>query len=127
MIPTDQKIMDTLAECIASGKPCPTNGEFADQIGVIAASTIADAFARLRRAGLVLVNRRGNGRVVTILETGETTVEPPPVIRGRIEKEPIISHDVSHLPRVSRDPCGFCGVRADVGCRHSVPIWRAAA
>jgi len=22
------------------------------------------------------------------------------------------------LPRVERDPCGFCGVRRDVGCRH---------
>lgn len=22
------------------------------------------------------------------------------------------------LPRVERDPCSYCGVRADVGCRH---------
>lgn len=27
---------------------------------------------------------------------------------------------VAELRRVSRDPCPMCGIRADVGCRHSI-------
>jgi len=30
-----------------------------------------------------------------------------------------------HLTFVSRDPCPRCGVRGDLGCRHSLPIGRA--
>jgi hypothetical protein len=31
------------------------------------------------------------------------------------------------MPRVDRDPCWRCGVRADVGCEHRVEQWGRAA
>lgn len=50
-------------------------------------------------------------------------VHRPPVARikrvpnsAAMSREPIGASD---MPRVSRDPCTYCGVRADFGCQHN--------
>ena len=46
--------------------------------------------------------------------------ETGPRDRGNIQK-PILFAPANELPTtfIDRDPCGFCGVRGDIGCRHS--------
>jgi hypothetical protein len=36
---------------------------------------------------------------------------------GNMVRKPVIDHD--SLIYVSRDPCPKCGVRADLGCKHT--------
>jgi hypothetical protein len=48
---------------------------------------------------------------------GQTTIRPPRerATRRQADVEP----EVDDATRVNRDPCPRCGVRADLGCRHS--------
>lgn len=48
---------------------------------------------------------------------------PPPVIQTRQTREAI---DIASR-RVDRDPCAYCGVRADVGCKHNPHFSERAA
>lgn len=46
--------------------------------------------------------------------------------RTRRHTAPVV-HMGKLPPRVDRDPCPRCGVRGDIGCRHRVAPWGAAA
>lgn len=122
----DTAILAIIKRAIANRATCPTNGEIADELNLASDSSVSEAIRRLRNAGLIQSRRIKVGRVVTLLETGESTCGKTKAPR-LVEKAAIDSIDVTGLPRVNRDPCGFCGVRADIGCRHSVEMWRAAA
>lgn len=37
---------------------------------------------------------------------------------GNMVRRPVIDHD--SLVHVSRDPCPKCGIRGDIGCKHTV-------
>lgn len=126
MSPIDTAIMAIIKRAIANKATCPTNGEIADMLNLGSDSTVSERMRKLRKDGLITVRRINVGRVVTLVETGESTCAKSKAPR-LVEKAAIDSIDVSHMPRVNRDPCGFCGVRADIGCRHSVPVWSMAA
>lgn len=38
--------------------------------------------------------------------------------RGQVKREFKANVEVLLMNRVDRDPCTYCGVRGDVGCRH---------
>jgi len=66
-----------LVEVAAAGNVCPTNRALAERCGATAASSVADAFGRLRRKGLLAVVSFGRrGRIVTSTELGLTTAAP---------------------------------------------------
>lgn len=124
MSPSDGKIFSIIKRAIANRATCPTNGEIADELGLLSDSSVSESLRRLRDAGLIETRRIKVGRIVTLVETGEQTCGKTKAPR-LVEKAAIDSIDVSGMVRVNRDPCGFCGVRADFGCRHNT--WSAAA
>lgn len=126
MSPVDEAILAIIKRAIANHATCPTNGEIADELGLMSDSSVSEALRRLRATGLIETRRIKVGRIVTLVETGEQTCGKTKAPR-LVEKAAIDSIDVSGMARVNRDPCGFCGVRADIGCRHSVETWGIAA
>lgn len=123
---TDKTMMGIVRQSIADKVMLPVERDLMALIGARSPSTVQDSLRRLRRAGVIEVRTVKGRRVVQITETGEETAEPETgSIRIAHDPEPPIN--VSHMSRVNRDPCGFCGVRADIGCRHSVQAWSMAA
>lgn len=123
---TDKAMMSIIRQSIADKAPMPVERDLMVLLGVMSGATTQDSLRRLRRAGVIDVRVVKGRRVVRIIETGEETAEPE-TGSARLCVDPEPAHDVSQLPRVNRDPCGFCGVRADIGCRHSVQVWSMAA
>lgn len=123
---TDTTMMAIVRQSIADKAMMPVERDLMVLIDAMSPSTVQDSLRRLRRAGVIDVRIAMGRRIIRIIETGEETAEPKAGSpRLSLSAEPPL--DVSHMPRVSRDPCGFCGVRADIGCRHSVQAWSMAA
>jgi hypothetical protein len=99
--------------------PCPTNGEISAEIGYGDDRGGSDMVTSLQLKGLLLVEQTPKGRRITIVSTGKSTG-----VRNRRPSLQGVSVDhgyrgpVPEQQRVDREPCGFCGVRADHGCRH---------
>lgn len=45
--------------------------------------------------------------------------------RTRVQSSSVVMIDLESR-RVNREPCSRCGIRADIGCKHSV-VWSAGA
>lgn len=120
-------IMAELVRCANAGLPCPTNVTLTEMLGVVSPDTIASAFRRLEDRGLISVKRHINSRIVTIVGTGRSTA--PGVAPGkRNHADGAAGADDKAQPvRVDRNPCTYCGVRGDIGCRHSHAAARAYA
>jgi hypothetical protein len=90
----------------------------------------------LETMGLISVTRYQVGRVITILSSGKSTApmtgklhwsvrgvvrrqSRPPIISTNPETSGTYRGPVPENQRVYRDPCQYCGARADVGCHHS--------
>ncbi len=132
------RLLAILAKCAREGRGAPTNSEMAALLRIKNAPTASKALQRLEARGEVTVVRFRDSRVVTITATGESTAAalPPTSLNAdaaagaddqpqgnaasvaRAKPEPL---------RVDRDPCTFCGVRADIGCRHSRAALRLAS
>lgn len=110
-----------LVDAAEAGELCPSNVDIAKRLGVTSTNSAARCMAVLAKGKMIEVESFANARRVTIRASGKKTApitENPRWKReltGRVE---INDNEIEHL-RVDRDPCGFCGVRADVGCRHS--------
>lgn len=139
----DADILDRLTRCAREGRPCPTNAELAVVLGVEGTTGACNALKRLEQSGLIKVERFAVHRIVTIVATGERTAGKPgkPHWRDRdaatvTQKKAqtnaakaIATPALAPKPepvRVDREPCTWCGVRADVGCKHNRAI-RAAS
>ena len=61
-------------------------------------------------------------------EAGVFAPDPKHVERGKKGGAPKRTHSgdgrlpTAHLQRVNREPCSFCGVNSDYGCRH-MKVW----
>jgi len=127
--PAEKTILAAVERAANAGDECPTNIELADLAGLNSVGASSGALSRLQQRGLVVIERGPMHRVVTIVATGKKTagvvtvphwsergvkpVAPKPV--------PVSSPVLRPAPppiAVDRTPCGFCGVRADYGCRH---------
>lgn len=127
----DAKLLELITKCAREGHVAPTNVELAEHLGIDAPSTAYKALRRLEARGAIVVQRFASCRVITIASTGKRTASPmPPAHRqhadkaARADDQPQADDSSTVLarsepPRLDRDPCRLCGVRGDIGCRHS--------
>jgi len=112
-------IFEIVNDAAERGEPCPDNPTLIAATGHLSTSAGTIALQDLHDRGLIKLERFSDCRVVTIIATGKRTAGgngAPKRTRPRID-------DSKLGPRVSRDPCPRCGVRADIGCQHA-PITR---
>lgn len=121
-----------LSDAASKGAPCPNNTHIQDIFDLPSVSEVNPLFIGLETDGLIVVERTGNRRRVTIVATGASTAWTeyyrgrPRLIAGVAgpgdSARPIegFRGDLPPERYLHRDPCPRCGVRADVGCRHSV-------
>lgn len=124
----EKAVLASIEHAAEAGTACPSNTAFADELS-IGASKGSDIIARLERKGLIKVQRGNSMRVVTIVATGKRTAgeitkphwrlrdkaapcEESPRRERREQPVPIPALR-DDPPRVHRDPCFFCGARAD--------------
>ena len=134
------QVLKILEDCALAGEPCPSNTDLGALLGYDQSYPSA-LVGLLEMQGQIAVRRGGRGRVVTILAEGPaqglSTVNDG---RRRLFNRTVDwavriregEEGLSALRRVpveqlvARDPCTWCGVRGDVGCRHRAPVepWR---
>lgn len=93
-----------------------TTADLVNEVGIKSAY-VARTCSRLMQKGLVRRVDDGYGRGSRARYALADGSAPPLPIR-RVEAK---SRRVAEYPahqHVYRDPCPFCGVRADIGCRH---------
>lgn len=125
----DEAILSLINAAADKGAPCPTNEAIAEAIGAPDAYVISSALARFRDIGLIALVSRGGYRYITVAATGKSTdwtTRPRRYVK-RAERtadrgtrpEGVFRGDLPVDRYIDRNPCGFCGVRADIGCRHN--------
>ena len=122
------RLLAMLTRYAEEGREAPTNHEMAEYLGIEHSTTASKALQRLEVRGDVTVQRFKDFRIVTITATGKSTAaaddQPQGDAAGLLPKLKPVSLD--------REPCRLCGVRGDIGCRHSrtaqrhvsVPVFR---
>ncbi|PZQ55280.1 MAG: hypothetical protein DI555_07995 [Novosphingobium pentaromativorans] len=138
------KLLELLTRCAAEGRAAPSNADLTAFLQLDRANTVPRIMQRLEERGLIVVERYSCSRIVTIVATGQRTAgvpgtphwmdanraaraekkpksDPAPVVRS-----PVIRSQ-PHAVSVDRDPCPRCGVRGDIGCRHSRAALRLAS
>lgn len=122
-----------LTERAEHGLACPTNNELCELLGYDSPAAPARIIKQLENRRLISVERGQVTRVITVLATGDRTAgqvgqahwrqlhpgkpRNKPHANDRNERQQRLA-EMEAKPRVERDPCPRCGVRADVGCRH---------
>jgi len=124
-----QEILAIFARAAETGAPCPTNDEIADLLDLYDNNGIVASIGDLRASGAIIVKAKGGYRSVIITETGKATgwTARPKQYVGRNDYLEGIGRiqfgsfrgDLPPERYVDRNPCCRCGVRADIGCRHS--------
>jgi hypothetical protein len=139
-------VFHAIVRAARNGRPCPTNSELAALMGMASPSTSVRVLARLSQRGKIVVQSGQCSRVVDIPALGIGTAgrlparhwregrgqslttharsarpakvraEAPPRGRGPNAEHAIILTE-------SRDPCPYCGVRGDIGCKHRARGW----
>lgn len=133
----DGQALAILRSCAAAGEICPTNGALCELLGMESVGATSGVLSRLERRGLIAVERGQQSRVVTIIETGRKTAGTVKTAHWRLSRDPKTRRPGARQsspasadpadesrPRVDRDPCTFCGVRGDVGCKHRKDLGR---
>ncbi len=108
------QVLAVILEAAEAGERCPMNRVIATRIDVAGTATVSEAITALEAKGTINVIRGSNSRVIEIAGTGLRTAGVTRAKRGP---------QVRHLPippRVFRQPCPRCGIRADIGCRHFI-------
>lgn len=129
----DAAVLAAITRAAENGQPCPTNDVLAGLISADSAATSVKVMRRLEKRGLIVVERFGMSRIVTVVESGKRTTGEPKRVHWR-HRDP--AAPVKHKPkpaaapaapavakpepvRVDREPCFYCNIRADIGCKHS--------
>lgn len=134
----DWRVLTLLSRAAERGSACPDNAAIAGALGAKSVSAGPACLARLARRGLIVVTRYQSARKVRIVATGAETATPANAaphwrdrdgVRPRAKVRTNRKASAAYQPKsetlpepVSRDPCPFCGVRRDVGCRHAERI-----
>lgn len=122
------RLLALLEARAAAGEPCPNNDEVCEFTGLANEQNVAAYFHALEADGLIVVERNAYIRRVTICATGAMTGwsilklgrprnQASSLRRGKEDGDSFRGAVPEHQ-RVDREPCAYCGVRADVGCRH---------
>jgi hypothetical protein len=124
-------VLGMLVDAAEGGKPCPNNEVICDKVGLSSPAASSPMLVALENADLIRVERAGGNRRVQIIATGKWTGwteirRGTGRLVGRVTSPTGADRAIAiyrgHIPdsaRVHREPCPRCGVRADVGCRHS--------
>lgn len=110
-------VLIELGRAANAGEMCPTNDAMATKLHMWP-NQVSLCLVRLKREGAISTENGTYGRIVTITTTGKRTagrMPGPPRSPVRSPKEPRVLP-----PRIFREPCPRCGIRADVGCVHLV-------
>ena len=136
------RLLAMLTQYAEEGREAPTNHEMAEHLGIEHATTASKVLQRLEVRGDVAVQRFKDFRIITITATGKSTAAalppaPSPHTDGAAADDQPQGDAAGILPKlkplsVDREPCRLCGVRGDIGCRHSraaqrlvsVPVFR---
>lgn len=115
-----------------AGAPCPNNAEAMAHIDAPNLADVNPLLDRLENDGLIRTERTGNRRRVQIVATGawtdwtRYTGGRHRVLVGHADPDDFTPKyregfrgDLPAERYVVRDACGYCGVRGDIGCRHS--------
>lgn len=75
-----------------------------------------------------IAKRLGVGRPCVLKRLERAGLYTPTRQNQRRRKVHVVSDcdadpDALAAPRINREPCTFCGVRADIGCKHSRQNW----
>jgi len=122
------RLLALLEARAAAGEPFPNNDEICDVAGIAQEQNVAAYIDALQADGLIGVERDAYLRRATICATGQMTAwsiskrgrpvgRVSDLRRGNAEPD-VFRGAVPEHQRVDREPCAYCGVRADVGCRH---------
>jgi SOS-response transcriptional repressor LexA len=110
-----------LVECAEAGRPCPTNRETSERLGLSSVNHATVLYQALEEQGLIRVECSRTARVVTIVASGGRTAGLLRTI-AHYEKAESKEHRLSAAQiaarRVDRSACPRCAVRSDVGCAH---------
>ena len=117
--PSMRDILAAIESAAANGRRCPSNAALASLVGAhdgYGSKAVAD----LELRGLIEVQRGHKSRVVKVIATGKCTIDDATKdSHRRAFVGPAQSNPPYPLDQyVQRDPCWFCGVRADAGCKH---------
>ena len=108
------ELMAIIKGCAASGAAMPANHEISEQI-VCSDETVARDLRALARRGVLVVEKVGAGREITVVETGEKVASASEVRTRRVVR-------VSHS-RPAADPEPGCG--DDLVVAEEVPAFRS--
>lgn len=132
----DAKLLELLTRCAAEGRVAPSNAELTSLLKLERANTVPRIVKRLEERGLIVVERYSCSRIITIVATGQRTggvpgtphwldanrarpaEKKPKGDRAPVVRPPVVRTQPQPVS-VDRNPCPRCGVRGDVGCRHS--------
>ena len=135
---TDGAVFMLLNRAAERGDVCPSNLDIIFCAGLSSSGCGSRILKRLQAKGLIEVYSGQCSRVVRICGTGKQTAGEMPRTHWRDRPEnkhrkhklyrssakprelPPIEPCASFqaLKPVDRDPCGYCGVRGDVPCKH---------
>lgn len=132
----DDLAYQAIERAAAAGAPCPSNNTLCSLIGLASVGATANVVSRLEQRGLIRITRFQSGREVTIVSSGQSTAryhgKRTPHWRitgadGHIYRAQKVRADAMPFDRpeilpdpVHRDRCPRCGIRADIGCGHSL-------
>jgi hypothetical protein len=125
------RLLELLTECAREGRVAPSNAEMADHLGIEFSTTASKTLQRLEARGDVSIKRFKVERIITITATGDSTAAPLPRAQPLHADEAAPADDqpqsdAAPVARahpqplgIDREPCRLCGVRGDIGCRHT--------
>lgn len=108
----ENALLTLLREAIETGAAAPSNPVVAERLGFKSISSACYAVKCLEQKGLIEVMRTMNTRVIRMRDQSTAPTKQAAYSRT--------SAHLQSMTRVYREPCFFCGVRSDLGCKHGV-------
>lgn len=117
-----RKAFELIAQAAREKRPCPTNWNIARHLNMRNAAAGCAVYHELVKKGCITTERLGNGRVTTIVSTGDKTTPMLSPNRTGLAAEETVKKLAIRAEK--RDPCFACGVPLDrheaSGCKR----WR---
>lgn len=122
------KALKLITACAEEGRVAPSNAELAELLEYDRVHSSTNILKALEKRGAITVMRFNASRIITVTSTGKSTGGAPGTIhwtrtdgspradvQPQREAAPVVRSEPEPV-RINRDPCTFCGIRADVGC-----------
>lgn len=114
---TDEALLALIETIADAGGPALSNTAFAERVGMgLTKDGVMHGMRRLAERGLVKTDVVRGRRRIYACRIGKWTDFNALACRAG---NWMASKDDIALTRTNREPCVMCGIRADIGCRHS--------